>query len=90
MVWHIFQTKRATALSRLTALGAAGGTGGVLPFTEKVKKLRTGRDFKVRRTGVSAMSLPIKKLEHEIALETLNYEQERWRVKAGLVFVHSF
>jgi len=79
--YAVVQTKRATALSRLTALGAAGGTGGVLPFTEKVKKLRTGRDFKVRRTGVSAMSLPIKKLEHEIALETLNYEQERWRVK---------
>jgi len=77
----VVQAKRSTALSRLTALGSAGGTGGVLPFTEKVKKLRTGRDFKVRRTGISAMSLPIKKLEHEIALETLTYEQERWRVK---------
>ena len=28
-----------------------------------------------------AMSLTLKKLEHEIALESLNYEQEKWRVK---------
>ena len=27
------------------------------------------------------MSLTLKKLEHEIALESLNYEQEKWRVK---------
>lgn len=49
---------------------------------ERLKKIRD-RDFKVRRTGVSALSLTLKKLEHEIALETLNYEQEKWRTKCA-------
>ena len=35
----------------------------------------------VRRTQVSAASLSIKKLEHEIALESLSYEQERWKIR---------
>ena len=50
------------------------------PNVERLTKLRE-RDFKVRRTGVSAMTLTVKKLEHEIALESLNYEQEKWKVK---------
>jgi len=75
------KNKASSQLGRLAALGGSGGQSGVLPFVEKVKKLRTGRDFRVRRTGVSAMSLTLKKLEHEIALESLNYEQEKWRVK---------
>ena len=80
----LFQPKsKSSALSRLTELGRPGGASSILPFTEKVKKLRTGRDFRVRRTGVSAMTLTVKKLEHEIALESLNYEQERWRVKVA-------
>jgi len=73
---------KSSTLSRLTELGKPGGSA-ILPFTERVKKLRTGRDFKVRRTGVTATTLTIKKLEHEIALESLNYEQERWRVKVA-------
>lgn len=52
-----------------------------LPGNEKLKRLRD-RDFLVRRTGISAASLSIKKLEHEIALESLTYEQERWKIRA--------
>ena len=51
-----------------------------LPGNERLKRLRD-RDFLVRRTGISAASLSIKKLEHEIALESLSYEQERWRIR---------
>ena len=57
-----------------------GETDIRLPGNERLKRLRD-RDFLVRRTGVSAASLSIKKLEHEIALESLSYEQERWRVR---------
>ena len=52
-----------------------------LPGNERLKRLRD-RDFLVRRTGISAASLSIKKLEHEIALESLTYEQERWKIRA--------
>ena len=52
-----------------------------LPGNERLKRLRD-RDFLVRRTGISAASLSIKKIEHEIALESLTYEQERWKVRA--------
>ena len=51
-----------------------------LPGNERLKRLRD-RDFLVRRTGISAAALSIKKLEHEIALESLTYEQERWKIK---------
>ena len=51
-----------------------------LPGNEKLKRLRD-RDFLVRRTGISAASLSIKKLEHEIALESLSFEQERWKIR---------
>jgi len=51
-----------------------------LPGNERLKRLRD-RDFLVRRTGISAASLSIKKIEHEIALESLTYEQERWKVR---------
>ena len=51
-----------------------------MPGNERLKRLRD-RDFLVRRTGISAASLSIKKLEHEIALESLSYEQERWKIR---------
>ena len=39
------------------------------------------KDFLVRRTGASASALSLKRLEHEIDMEGLNYEQEKWRIK---------
>ncbi len=50
------------------------------PLT-KLKKIRS-RDFFVRRTGASASFLSAKRLEHELILESLNFEQEKWRMKA--------
>jgi len=62
---------------------AAANKGGRPPANlERLKRLRE-RDFKVRRTGLSAMGLNLKKLEHEIALESLNYEKEKWRAKCN-------
>lgn len=47
----------------------------------KLNKLRR-RDFLVRRTGASASALSTKRLEHELILESLTFEEERWKIKA--------
>lgn len=39
------------------------------------------RDFIVRKTGANATALSLKRLHHEIALEGLTFEQEKWRIK---------
>lgn len=51
------------------------------PATARLNKLQR-RDFLVRRTGASASALSLKRLEHEITLESLTYEQERWKIKS--------
>lgn len=39
------------------------------------------RDFLVRRTGASAAALSLKRLQHEITLEKLCFEREKWKIK---------
>lgn len=43
-------------------------------------RLLAKRDFIVRRTGASAAALSIRRLQHEINLENLSYEAEKWRI----------
>lgn len=51
------------------------------PHLARLQDLHRSRDFRVGRTGVSAYSLSVKRLEHEIVLASLTYEQEKWKVK---------
>ena len=50
------------------------------PNVNHLRRLRE-RDFKVRRTGVTASTLTIKRLEHEIILESLNCEHQKMKRK---------
>ena len=50
------------------------------PKVNHLRRLRE-RDFKVRRTGVTASTLTIRRLEHEIILESLNFEHEKLKRK---------
>jgi hypothetical protein len=51
------------------------------PPLSRLTKMRR-RDFLVRRTGASASVLSVKRLEHEIVMESLHLEQERWKIRA--------
>merc|ERR1719270_837075 len=51
------------------------------PPLGKLNKIRR-RDFLIRRTGASVTALSAKRLEHELILESLSYEQARWKLKA--------
>merc|ERR1719266_1077502 len=51
------------------------------PPLAKLNKIRR-RDFLIRRTGASVSALSAKRLEHELTLESLSYEQARWKLKA--------
>merc|ERR1719273_1100342 len=51
------------------------------PPLAKLNKIRR-RDFLIRRTGASVSALSAKRLEHEFILESLSYEQARWKLKA--------
>lgn len=51
------------------------------PPLGKLNKIRR-RDFLIRRTGASVSALSAKRLEHELTLESLSYEQARWKLKA--------
>ncbi len=69
----------------LSVIEEATGSTAVDQMTYKPPLARltklNKKDFLVRRTGASASALSVKRLEHEIDMEALNFEQERWRVK---------
>ena len=50
-------------------------------WTAKSDRSFRKKDFVVQRTGASASALSVKRLEHEINLQALNYEKKNWEMK---------